>query len=102
MQLTHHPRRKCVKLVAELNVGAFTLGGHTSGDIACQVPRTNNEEVELWAVPPVDVTTSKAEAGKHNLLARSSMNSGGTPRKAGGTGTPTLQKPSCSLLSCPS
>ena len=29
MQLTHHPRRKCVKLVAELDVGVFTPGEGT-------------------------------------------------------------------------
>ena len=112
MHLTHQPWRECVELVRELDVGAFTpderdpypgpKGRHTLVDVEGHAPRTREEDQELWADRSVDETTSKAEAGKHNLLARSSVNSGGMPRKAGGTGTPTLQKPSCSLLSCPS
>ena len=45
MQLTHHPQRKCVKLVAELDVGAFTLGEGT-----------------LHLVPKVDIRRATSRA----------------------------------------
>jgi hypothetical protein len=58
-----------------------------------QEPRTRDEEEELWADRSVDETTSKAEAGKHILLTKSSANSNDTPRKATGIETQHSRTP---------
>ena len=71
-----------------------------SGD-AC-LPRTTHEEQTLWVDRRVCVTTSTAGLGTHNHLSSRTSMIDDRPRRGTCRRRPTLEKPSCNLLSYPS
>jgi hypothetical protein len=67
-----------------------------------RLPRTTHEKQTLWVDRRVCVTTSTDVVGTHTHLSSRSSTNDDMPRKVVCRGRPTLQKPSCNLLSYPS